>query len=203
MPGVLELVRRWLFPVACLGCGEPETALCVRCAPGPEAIVRGALGDLPLVALAPYDGLWRRAIVAFKGGERAYAPAFGALLRARCPLEAAVVPVTTTRRRRAARGFDQAVELAACYAGAAASDVLRKARGPAQRGRGRRERLALRGRFRVERPELVAGRRVVLLDDVCTTGATLRDAARAVRAAGGEVAGALVLAQRFGGAAVS
>lgn len=191
---MLELARRWLFPVACLGCGRPGVALCPQCAPGPDALVDCALGDLRVTALAPYDGLWRRAIVAFKSGERAYADAFAGLLRERRPPEGAIVPVTTTRRRRAARGFDQSTELARRYAGADALDILHKGGGPAQRGRGRSQRLALRGRFVVGAPHAVTGRRIVLLDDVCTTGATLLDAARAVHAAGGFVAGALVLA---------
>jgi len=191
---VLDLARRWLFPIACLGCGGADVALCGTCAPGPDEVIDLDLGDLTVRALAPYEGLWRRAIVAFKGGERAYADAFAGLLRARFPFDGSVVPVTTTRRRVATRGFDQAVEIALRFAGADAIDVLRKRWGPAQHGSRRQVRLALSGRFEVREPRLVARRRIVLLDDVCTTGATLRDAARALRTAGADVAGALVLA---------
>ncbi len=191
---MLDLARRWLFPIACLGCGCADVALCGACAPGPDEIVELDLGGLRVRALAPYEGLWRRAIVAFKGGERAYADAFSGLLRTRFPFDGSVVPVTTTRRRIAARGFDQAVEMALRCAGADTIDVLRKRWGPAQQGLRRHARLALRGRFEVREPRLVAGRRIVLLDDVCTTGATLCDAADALRIAGADVAGALVLA---------
>lgn len=157
--------------------------------------MRFALEGLPVVALGPYEGLLRGAVVAFKRGERAYAAAFGALLRARVALPARtlLVPVTTTPARRAARGFDQAKLLAQAYAATSVLDCLRKNGGPAQHGRTRRERLAARDLYRVDGG--VAGRRVVLLDDVCTTGATLRAAAEALRAAGAEVGGALVLAR--------
>jgi predicted amidophosphoribosyltransferase len=157
------------------------------------------LGGLHVDAIAPYEGLWRRAIVAFKSGERAYAAAFAEVMQARAPARAVVVPVTTTRRRAAARGFDQAVELARLYAAGRTADVLRKRRGPAQHGLGRKGRLGLRGRFDVREPARVAGLSVLLVDDVCTTGATLRDAAWALRGAGAAVQGALVLAtpQRF------
>jgi ComF family protein len=192
---VIAWLRPWLFPIACLECDEPEVALCARCAPPAQAMQRFVLGALPVVALGAYDGTLRRAVVAFKRGERAYAAAFAALLRERAPLSARtwVVPVTTTAARRAVRGFDQATLLAHGYAGPRVIDALRKRAGRAQHGRSRRERLAAALVFAAGGE--VAGRRILLLDDVCTTGATLEAAAGALRAAGAEVTGALVLAR--------
>jgi ComF family protein len=202
---VLDTLRRWLFPIVCIGCGRPERALCDACAPASADALRFEVERIPVVALAAYDGTWRRAIIAFKAGERAYAEVFARLLVARVPSDELIVPVTTTRRRSAERGFDQAIEVAARYAGSRAVDCLCKRSGPAQHGRTREERLAAAGRYHVREAPRITGRRVVLLDDVCTTGTTLRDAARALRSAGAAVAGAVVLAraQRFGGDEVS
>jgi predicted amidophosphoribosyltransferase len=202
---VFEALRRWCFPVACIGCGRAEIALCDACAPARAQAVRFRLDGFSVGALAPYAGTWRSAIVAYKSGERVYAGVFAALLAARFPSLDLVVPVTTTRRRVAERGFDQATEIARRYAGARTLDCLRKRPGAAQQGRTRSARVKLAGRYIVHDPARVAGRRVLVLDDVCTTGATLRDAAAALRAAGAEVAGAVVLAraQRFGPDVVS
>jgi predicted amidophosphoribosyltransferase len=70
--------------------------------------------------------------------------------------------------------------------------VLEQRSGDAQRGRSRAQRLAASGRFSCSSE--VAARHVTLFDDVCTTGSTLRDCAAAVRAAGGIVEDAVVLA---------
>jgi predicted amidophosphoribosyltransferase len=73
------------------------------------------------------------------------------------------------------------------------AELLEK-RGAAQEGRKRSERLAAVGRFRL-REGVALPQVVMLLDDVCTTGATARDAARVLRAAGAEVRGIVVLAR--------
>jgi predicted amidophosphoribosyltransferase len=86
--------------------------------------------------------------------------------------------------------------LRSCGVPARLADALTHARRVAdQAGLGAPDRMAnLAGALRVGRPAGVAGRRVVLVDDVVTTGVTLAEAARALRAAGAEVPAAAVIA---------
>ena len=131
-----------------------------------------------------------------KSGERDPLDAFAELLAGRAPLEGALVPLPTSRARRAERGFDQSVELArrvAVRRGVPCAEVLDK-RGRPQEKLGRRERLAATGRFRL-RADVALPAAVTLLDDVCTTGATARDAARVLRAAGADVRRIVVVAR--------
>jgi predicted amidophosphoribosyltransferase len=194
MTRVWDVLRPWLFPVACLGCGAPDVGLCPEC--GRAAPIALRSGGIVVCAAAPYDGLIRTAVIAMKRGERAYLEPLAALVAPLVPRGAVLVPVCTTRRRAAERGFDQARELAARAARrceGAVADVLRKRGGP-QHGLGRRARLAAGGRF-----TLVQGRSLpaaaVLVDDVITTGATLADAASVLVAAGCRVGGAVVVAR--------
>jgi predicted amidophosphoribosyltransferase len=193
---VLDFVRTWLFPAACAACDEPGPALCHRCAPAPCDAVAFRLDGIAAFALGAYDGALRRAIVAMKAGQRDPLDAFADLLAARAPLDGALVPLPTSRARRAGRGFDQSVELArriATCRGVPCAELLDK-RGAAQEGRKRAERLAATGRFRL-RAGLPLPDAVTLLDDVCTTGATARDAGRVLRAAGIHVQGLVFVAR--------
>ncbi|HTD35542.1 MAG TPA: hypothetical protein VK665_17880 [Candidatus Elarobacter sp.] len=212
-----EFVRTWLFPPACVACDAPGPALCAACGPSARDALTFEVGGVPAFALGRYEGALRRAIVAMKNGERDPLDAFAALLAARASLDGAVVPLPTTRGRVLDRGFDQSVELArrlAALRGVACADVLEK-RGVPQAGRNRRGRLAAADRFRVRRgaawsgatatpttatPSTTASASTLptvatLLDDVCTTGATVRDAARVLREAGVKVRRVVVLAR--------
>jgi predicted amidophosphoribosyltransferase len=147
-------------------------------------------------AAGDYSGALRDAILGLKRGERAYLDPLAALLAPLVPPGTAIVPVTTTRRRAAERGFDQARELARRVAALRSgwTDELLHKRGAAQRGLGRSQRLVARGRFTL-RPGAGIPSHALLLDDVVTTGATLRDAARVLGAAGCRVLGAVVVAR--------
>jgi ComF family protein len=103
---------------------------------------------------------------------------------------ARLVPVPLHRRRRRERGFDQAAWLAKNIAQrlgqVAESDVLVRQRAGLPQGDPRvlsRER-NVEGVFRVARPARIVGRRVILVDDVLTSGATARACARLLRDAG-------------------
>jgi predicted amidophosphoribosyltransferase len=185
----------FLFPAQCAGCNALGNGLCGACAPaGPPIQIR--LPTLRVTAVAPYDGTVRAAVLALKDGRRDVAQALGAIVAPLVRPGASLVPIPTTPRRKRERGCD-GVELiaqhAASIAGARAIPALEQRAGDAQRGRSRSERLAAHGRFACD-PAAITGRRVTLIDDVCTTGATLQDAAAAVLEAGGLVEDAVVVA---------
>ncbi len=195
---------RWtldaLFPPVCEGCGTSGVAFCGACRPPPSANVRRDVEGLRLFAAGRYEGALRRAILTYKCGRRDVGDALAQWLADRCdafPADAVLVPVPTTQARRARRGFDQSVRLARELGERRSRPVLLalQHRGDdAQRGRSRIERLAAHGRFACAAPRLVSGVTIVLVDDVVTTGATLADSARTLRAQGAFVRSAVVLA---------
>ncbi len=141
-----------------------------------------------------YQGAARTAVLTlkFKSG-RYLAPLMGELLRAeikRRPMQAdLVVPVPLAAGRLRERGFNQALvlasEVAVAVHGEIAATALSRAERAAQQTLSGAERLVnLRGAVTCPSPGEVKGRRVLLVDDVVTTGATLSACADALADAG-------------------
>jgi ComF family protein len=199
-----------LFPPVCLGCrrllrGDPDLPLCSACRPEhvPLPPAQRVLGDLE--AVHAYAGPLARAVAALKfDGQLELAGPLGRLLAGADALRRdwdAVAPVPLHPWRAVLRGYNQAALLAGWArvhagqpAGRFAPRLLRRTRATAPQtaldGAARRDNLA--GAFAAR--TAVAGRRVLVIDDVTTTGATLRGCVDALRAAGAaEVAGLALL----------
>ncbi len=170
--------------------------------------------DITLAAV-PYAYPWSTLITGYKFGEQLGWAGFFAGLLLRAPgvaqalgeLQAQdwIIPLPLSAERLQARGFNQAWELASALArqsrtqAQADARLLLRVRHTRPQSQLKREaRLAnVRGAFLVDplRAPALQGRRVVLVDDVMTSGASVFSAAQALRDAGAAQITALVLAR--------
>ncbi|MDC0748459.1 ComF family protein [Polyangium mundeleinium] len=173
-----------LSPPACAACDAPVRRDRVFCSPCAATVLRAANEPGEPLAFAAFGGAVAAALRRFKYGER---PDLGrplghllrGLMREEAPGVDLVVPVPLHPRRLAERGYNQAALLA--HAAADELDVplaaraLVRLRDTTQQATLRRaERHANVARAFVTRsPRAVQGLRVLLVDDVATTGATL------------------------------
>jgi ComF family protein len=203
-----EALLDLVLPRRCAGCDVPGTGLCPGCGALLRAPVLGRVHDgpprlPPLAAAASYGGPVRGVLLAHKerGRLALVRPLSSALAAAVLALDpprgTVLVPVPSSPATVRERGHDHGRRLASAAArrtGLRARPVLQQARAVADSaGLSAAERaLNLRGALRARRP--LDGVPVVVVDDVVTTGATLREAVRALRAAGAQVHGVAVVA---------
>lgn len=148
---------------------------------------------------AAYRGVARDMVSALKfGGRLQLARSAAAAMAGGAPprlLAGALVPVPAAPARRRRRGFDPAEAIAFALArrtGLGLNRCLRRDTGLRQVGRSRAERLASPPKVRLAG---AAPRSAVLVDDVLTTGATLRACAEALRSGGSERVVAITFAR--------
>lgn len=219
LPTLCSVCRAWAAERVCEACTQrfaAPLARCVSCAlPVPAGVTHCAACQRqppPLdasIAAVDYRFPWDGVVAAFKfraGLDLAGALAAmieSAVRRAASPLPTLLLPVPLSRERLAERGYNQAGVLARQLArrlGIAQEPRLlrRLVDTPHQADLPRERRLAnLRGAFGVEprRAPQLRGRSVALVDDVMTTGTTLAEAARTLKAAGAASVQAWVFAR--------
>jgi len=187
-----ERTIEWVESPVCPCCGlifpnrEGEDRLCGPCQTDPPPFSRAR-------AAAVYEGPVAKSVTRFKfSRQMAYLPVMQHWLQVpRCAELAAdadlLVPVPLHPRRLRRRGFNQALLLARAFPEAEVRlETLARVRHTVpQVGLNPKERREnVHQAFAVPRPEEVKGKKVLLVDDLYTTGATVRECARVLRRAG-------------------
>lgn len=201
-----EHVLDVFFPTRCVICrkvisaGKPR--ICAECQDKLPLTQEGGQqkGNYysKCISAVYYEHDVRQAILRYKfSGASAYARAFGELT-ASCIYEnldaeydiLSWVPLAPDRKRN--RGYDQTQLLAAQTAKMLCQPLtatLRKKRGvkpQSKTGSPERRRANISGAYRVVDPALIAGKRILLIDDIVTSGSTLSECSKTLLIAGAE-----------------
>jgi ComF family protein len=203
-PPMLTAVAEVMFPAVCPGCGARGEPLCPAC----SRSVRPAPAQPPpagvdaLVVPFAYVGAVRELVARAKYRRRHAALAWLSAAMVEALTEADAVDLVTwaptTDARRRARGFDQAEVLAVAVARALrlpARGLLRRMGHDHQTGRSRAERIDAPV-FAPLTHRALGASRVLLVDDVVTTGATLSGAASVLRTMGARTVIGVAAARR-------
>lgn len=200
---LIHHISRLIYPPKCLLCRrlleKQELDLCGDCrVNAPECPVKR--GTPPFVegwlALWHYEGAVRRSLLRYKfHHKRHYAAGYGRLLAMKISREREeaydlITWVPISRWRKLRRGYDQVELLAQAVCAELGREpvrTLRKIRhNPPQSGIvGQAHRRAnVLGVYSAVEPERFKGKRILLLDDIITTGATVSECARVLLTAG-------------------
>lgn len=199
---MIRILADLLFPPKCILCRKVldlgEVDLCHECRTNGS---EHPDGKLKLSFIDSWSALWyyednvRGSLLRYKFfGHRHLAAGYGRLMAIALQQELedydllTWVPISTLRKLR--RGYDQ-VELVAEAIGkeaqvlpVAALKKIRHTRPQSKLKTVERRRANVLGAFAVTDPELIRGKRVLLLDDIVTTGATAGECARMLKLAG-------------------
>lgn len=197
----------FFFPPKCIFCGKflkkDEKQICAKCEAelpyltGGKQLREGNFFDVCASPLK-YEGNVRRSILQYKfKGKTNYADCYGGIL-AKCIREnlsgkydmISWVPLSVKRKR--SRGYDQAMLLALAAAlelnDVAVETLIKHTDVAAQSSLNDREKRKenISGVYWVSDEELIQGRKILLIDDIITTGSTLSECARTLLQAGAE-----------------
>jgi len=200
---MLKRLLNVLFPPRCVLCRKilqkDETDLCKDCREHQPLYDKS---KIHLSFLAQWTGLWyykenvRSSILRYKFyGRRSYGQSYGKLLAMKLLTDGfndadVLTWVPISRRRKRTRGYDQVEILGRVVAaelGMPLMSTLRKIRHTKPQstmGDAAHRRANVLGAYTVMDSELIRGKRVLLLDDILTTGATASECARVLLTAG-------------------
>ena len=181
-----------LFPQKCLGCKKENEILC------PDCLGKINRPDTPYlngihIAANYQDLVLKKALWMLKyQGVKQLAKPLAELIRERIwkKLETEnwlLVPVPLSKNKLRHRGYNQAEMIAGELSGNVRADILfKKFHTKSQvEVKNKEERLAnIIGSFEVRNPETIRGKKIILIDDVLTTGATMREAKKVLKQAG-------------------
>jgi ComF family protein len=190
----------WKCGAHSLGASSPDQKELIRCRRCDEHAYTAAR------ACGSYEGALRAVVLALKREPHLPARLAELLIKTQAlpPLNQAtrVIPVPLHPQREKSRGFNQATAIASVIAAAASlpldmASLIRTSHAEVHRAgldaRGRRDTVA--NAFHVRYPELIDGEKILLVDDVFTTGATVSACAEALREAGAREVFVLTIAR--------
>ena len=192
-----------LFPQKCLGCKKENEILCSDC------LLKINRPDTPHlngihIAANYQDLVLKKALWMLKyQGVKQLAKPLAELIRERIwkKLETEnwlVVPVPLSKNKLRHRGYNQAELIARELSGNVRADVLfKKFHTKSQvEVKNKEERLVnIIGSFEIKNPEKIKGKKIILIDDVLTTGATMREAQKVLKSAGAKKVVGVVVAR--------
>ena len=209
----MEKLASLIFPDRCVGCNRPGALFCASCRVKSRKMRKENM-SLPFLDKLYHWGFYSDKALQNAVRHLKYHGAFGLshplsdmlaeLIKPHLSSYAeppVVIPIPTSRDRLPARGYNQAGILGQALAEKSAllflPDILTKTRPTKTQVelKGKERVLNVMGSFGVKSAEKVAGKTVLLIDDISTTGATLSEAARVLKEAGAREVVGLVIAK--------
>ena len=192
-----------LFPQKCLGCKKENEILCPNC------LLKISRPDTPYlngvhIAANYQDLVLKKALWMLKyQGIKQLAKPLAELIKERIwkKLETGdwlIVPVPLSKNKLRHRGYNQAELIAKELSDNVRADILfKKFHTKSQvEVKDKEERLAnIIGSFAIKNPEKIKGKKIILIDDVLTTGATMREAKKVLKQAGAKKVIGVVVAR--------
>jgi competence protein ComFC len=176
----------------CRGCGRPFTLLddqyrhgelchdCLRWEEDPEW--HGYLDRN--ISVFIYNPFLKEVMARFKfRGDYVLSKVFAEFIKEKLPDADIYVPIPLSRERLYERGFNQA-EAMIVETGLQPSPILSRVHSEKQSKKNRMERIHVPQVFQLNDDVTLEGKRIILVDDIYTTGSTLRHAAKLLKGAG-------------------